>query len=143
MIIRAPGVTQPGSQCDTPVISTDFYPTILDLAALPPRPEQHRDGQSLVPLLRGGSIAPRSLFWHYPHYGNQGGSPAGAIRVGDWKLIEWYEDGRRELFNIREDLSEHHDRAAENPAKVRELAARLDAWRHTVGVKMPTPNHSK
>jgi arylsulfatase A-like enzyme len=141
MIIRAPGVAKAGSQCDVPVISTDFYPTILDLAALPPRPGQHLDGQSLMPLLRGDTIAPRPLFWHYPHYGNQGGSPSGAIRDGDWKLIERYEDGRRELFNIREDLSEHHDRAAENPAKVKGLAAKLDAWRKSVGAKMPTPRN--
>src|SRR3984885_3136320 len=100
MIIRAPGLTKPGSQCDTPVISTDFYPTILDITALPLRPGQHLDGQSLVPLLRGEPLAPRLLFWHYPHYGNQGGSPGGAIRAGDWKLIEWYEDNRRELFNL-------------------------------------------
>ena len=87
----------------------------------------HLDGRSLVPLLRGDAIEPRPLFWHYPHYGNQGGSPAGAVRVGDWKLIEWYEDGRRELFNIDKDLGERNDLAAENPAKVRELAAYLDA----------------
>jgi len=139
MIIRAPGVTRPASQCDTPVISTDFYPTILDLASLPLRPEQHTDGMSLVPLLRGGALEPRSLFWHYPHYGNQGGSPSGAVRAGDWKLIEWYEDGRRELFNLRDDVSERHDRAADNPAKVTELAAQLDAWRKSVGARMPTP----
>jgi arylsulfatase A-like enzyme len=140
MILRAPDLTPPGSECDSPVISTDFYPTVLELAGLPSRPEQHLDGRSLVPLLRGESISPRPLFWHYPHYGNQGGSPAGAIRVGDWKLIEWYEDGRRELFNLREDLSERHDRASDNSAKVQELATQLDAWRHTIGAKMPTPN---
>src|SRR5580704_12144030 len=115
MIILAPGLTKLGSRCDAPVISTDFYPTILDLAALPPRPEQHLDGQSLLPLLRGDKIAPRPLFWHYPHYGNQGGSPSGAIRDGDWKLIERYEDGRRELYNIPEDLSESHDLVIANP----------------------------
>jgi arylsulfatase A-like enzyme len=139
MIIRAPGVTRPGTQCETPVISTDFYPTILDLASLPLRQQQHLDGQSLTPLLRGEALAPRSLFWHYPHYGNQGGSPSGAVRVGDWKLIEWYEDGRRELFNLRDDVSERHDRSADNPAKVAELAAQLDAWRKSVGARMPTP----
>jgi arylsulfatase A-like enzyme len=143
MVIRAPGLTKAGSQCETPVISTDFYPTILDLTALPPRPEQHLDGQSLVPLLRGGKIAPRPLFWHYPHYGNQGGSPSGAIRDGDWKLIERYEDSRRELYNIREDLSESHNWAAANPAKLKDLAAKLEVWRKSVGAKMPTPNRPK
>jgi len=143
MIIRAPGTAIPGSTCDAPVISTDFYPTLLDLAGLPPRPDQHFDGQSLVPLLRGQSLPSRPLFWHYPHYGNQGGAPAGAVRDGDWKLIEWYEDGKRELFNIREDLSERHDRAADKPELVHELAAKLDAWRHQVGAVMPTPNTRK
>ncbi len=140
MIIRAPGTTAAGSRCDTPVISTDFYPTILACLGLPPRPDQHLDGRSLLPLLRGEGLPSRPLFWHYPHYGNQGGSPAGAIRAGDWKLIEWYEDGHRELFNLREDAGERHDRAAENPTEVRELAAQLDAWRHSVGAKMPTPS---
>ncbi len=140
MIIRAPGVTRAGSRCDTPVLSTDFYPTILACLGLPARPEQHVDGRSLLPLLRGEAIASRPLFWHYPHYGNQGGSPTGAARAGDWKLIEWYEDGRHELFNIREDVGERRDRAAENPAMVRELATELAAWRKSVGAKMPTPN---
>ena len=66
-------------------------------------PEQHLDGVSLVPLLKGGEIRQRTLFWHYPHYGNQGGAPCGFVRDGDWKLIEWYEDGRRELYNLRDD----------------------------------------
>jgi arylsulfatase A-like enzyme len=143
MIIRAPGVTPAGSTCDTPVISMDFYPTILELAGLPAEPSQHRDGRSLVPLLKKQPLNRGPLFWHYPHYGNQGGAPAGAVRDGDWKLIEWYEDGSRELFNIREDIAEQHNRAAEMPEKVRELAAKLDAWRHDVGAVMPTPNNRK
>jgi len=93
-----------------------------------------------VPLLRGQALDRGPLFWHYPHYGNQGGAPAGAVREGDWKLIEWYEDNSRELFNIREDIGEKHNRAAEMPDKVRELAAKLDAWRRTVGAVMPKPN---
>jgi arylsulfatase A-like enzyme len=143
MIIRAPGVTTPGSTNDTPVISMDFYPTILELAGLAPRPEQHRDGRSLVSLLKRNSLDRGPLFWHYPHYGNQGGAPAAAVRDGDWKLIDWYEDGRRELFNIREDIGEKRDRAVEMPDKVRELSAKLDAWRHDVGAVMPTPNNRK
>jgi arylsulfatase A len=72
--------------------------------------------------------------------GNQGGAPSGAVRDGDWKLIEWYEDGSRELFNIREDVGEHHNRAAEMPDKVRDLAFFLDGWRRAVGAVMPTLN---
>ena len=140
-IISAPGVTKPGSVCDTPAISMDFYPTLLQLAGLALMPEQHRDGVSLVPLLKGGKLPRRELFWHYPHYGNQGGSPCGAIRDGDWKLIEWFEDGRLELYNLRDDLSEAKNIAAKNPEKVKQLHARLIAWRKDVNAAMPTPNH--
>lgn len=139
-IIAAPGVTQPGSTCDTPVISTDYYPTLLELAGLPQRPQQHLDGVSLVPLLRGGSLPERALFWHYPHYGNQGGAPSGCVRMGDWKLIEWYEDNRAELFNLRGDIGERRDVAPQMPEKVGELTARLHEWRRSVGGIMPKPN---
>jgi len=139
-IIRAPGVTQPGSICATPVVSTDFYPTLLELAGLPLMPQQHVDGVSLLQLLKGVSLERGPLYWHYPHYGNQGGAPSGAVRDGDWKLIEWYEDGRCELFNLRDDLSEKVDRAADNPAKVKELRDKLAAWRKSVQAVMPTPN---
>ncbi len=137
-IVRAPGVTKSGSTCDTPVITTDFYPTLLDLAGLPLDPNQHRDGVSLVPLLRGNELARGPLYWHYPHYSNQGGGPCGSVRDGDWKLIEWYENGHHELFNLREDLAEKHDLAGSEPARVKELAAKLAAWRDEVGAVMPT-----
>ena len=138
--VCAPGVTRPGSICDTPVSSPDFYPTLLELAGLPLHPEQHCDGVSLLPLLRGGTLARGPLFWHYPHYGNQGGAPCGAVRDGDWKLIEWYEDSSVELFNLRDDLAEKHDLTAANPDKVKELQAKLAAWRKSVNALMPTPN---
>jgi arylsulfatase A-like enzyme len=140
MILRAPGVTKPASTCDTPVTSTDFYPTLLELAGLPLRPQQHVDGMSLVPLLKGDSLARGPLFWHYPHYGNQGGAPGGVVRDSDWKLIEWYEDRAPELFNLRDDLEEKHNVAAAHPAKVKELQARLAEWRKEVGAVMPTRN---
>jgi arylsulfatase A-like enzyme len=140
LIISAPGVTRPGSLCHTPVITTDFYPTLLELTSLAPAPEQHLDGVSIVPLLRGGEILARTLFWHYPHYGNQGGAPCGFVRDGDWKLIEWYEDGRHELYNLRNDPGEHRDLAATNPDRLSNLTARLAAWRHEVNAVMPTPN---
>ncbi|MEN6333319.1 MAG: sulfatase, partial [Phycisphaerales bacterium] len=110
LIVRWPGVTQAGSTCEEPVTSTDFYPTMLEMAGLPPKPEQHVDGRSVAPLLkRTGSQERRAFFWHYPHYGNQGGSPGGAVRVGDYKLIEFYEDSRVELYNLRDDLGEQND----------------------------------
>jgi arylsulfatase A-like enzyme/acetyl esterase/lipase len=139
MIIRAPGVTKPGSVCETPVTSTDFYPTLLELAGLPLRPRQHLDGRSLVPLLKGDSLARGPLFWHYPHYGNQGDAPGGGVRDGDWKLIEWYE-GAVELYDLAKDLEEQNNLAVENPKKVRELQAKLAAWRRQVAAIMPTPN---
>lgn len=139
-IVVVPGMTKPGSTCDTPVITTDFHPTLLELAGLPLHPKEHRDGTSLVPLLKGGTLEHPPLFWHYPHYGNQGGMPYGAVREGDWKLIEWYEDGALELYNLREDLSEKNNLAAANADRVKALKAKLDAWRKDVGAVMPTPN---
>jgi arylsulfatase A-like enzyme len=141
MIFVAPGVTKPGTTCDSPVISPDFYPTLLQLAGLPLQPAQHLDGVSFVPLLRGETMQRgKPLFWHYPHYANQGGAPNGVIRDGDWKLIEWYEDGALELYNIAGDISEKTNLAAQQPERVKELHAKLSAWRKEVGALMPTPN---
>ncbi|MEY4485231.1 MAG: Arylsulfatase, partial [Verrucomicrobiota bacterium] len=125
-IVCVPGMTKAGSTCDTPVVSTDYYPTLLELAGLPLKPEQHLDGVSIVPLLKGGTLdRGKPIFWHYPHYGNQGGAPHGAIREGDWKLIEWYEDGALELYHIPQDISEKHNLSAEEPEKVKALHEKL------------------
>jgi arylsulfatase A-like enzyme len=139
-IVCVPGMTKPGSVCDVPVISTDFYPTVLELAGLPLMPQQHCDGVSLVPLLKAETLQRGPLFWHYPHYGNQGGAPSGAVRDGDWKLIEWYEDGSLELFNLRDDLSETTNLAARQPDKAQELHTKLVAWRQEVGALLPKSN---
>lgn len=141
MIVVVPGVTKPGSTCDSLVISTDFYPTLLQLASLPLKPEQHLDGVSFVPLLKGETMQRgKPLFWHYPHYANQGGAPNGVIRDGDWKLIEWYEDGALELYDLSQDISEKDNLAARNPDRVKALHEKLIAWRKEVGAMMPTPN---
>jgi arylsulfatase A-like enzyme len=140
LIIRWPGVTQPGSVCPAPMISTDYYPTFLEIAGLPLRPQQHVDGLSLVPLLKGGTRPDRPLFWHYPHYSNQGGGPGGAVRVGDFKLIEWFEDMRVELFNVRNDVGEQHDLAAAMPEKAAALRRQLQDWRKSLNAAMPVPN---
>ena len=139
-LMRVPRVTTPGSVCDTPVVSNDYYPTLLELAGLPLFPKQHRDGVSLVPLLKGRKLKRGPIFWHYPHYSNQGGPPGGAVRDGDWKLIEWYEDGAIELFNLRADPGETNNLALQNPARVKKLHARLVAWRHDVKAIMPVPD---
>lgn len=140
LLVRWPGVTPPGSLCHEPMISTDYYPTILEMASLPARPEQHADGKSLVALLRGGDRPRRPLFWHYPHYSNQGGSPGGAVRVGDHKLIEWFEDGRIALFNLRDDIGEQRDLAATNRDRADQMRDLLHAWRNEVSAAMPTEN---
>jgi arylsulfatase A-like enzyme len=140
LIVRWPGVTRPGSIITTPVSSPDFFPTFLEAAGARPAPGQVLDGRSLVPLLRGGALPERALFWHYPHYGNQGGAPAAAIRRGDWKLIEWQEDGRLELFNLADDLGEQRDLAPREPARAARLKDELHAWQTQVGAKFPIPN---
>jgi arylsulfatase A-like enzyme len=140
MLIRAPGLTRPGSVSRAPVISTDFYPTILELAGLPARPGQHRDGVSLVPLLEGRTRLPHeALFWHYPHYSNQGGFPGGAVRVGPWKLIERYEDGRVHLFHLGNDPAEQRDLAEHEPGRVTTMRARLHEWYRDVGARFLRP----
>ncbi len=138
--IRAPGVTKPNSTCDTPVIGTDFYPTLLQLAGLPLRPQQHVDGVSLVPLLKGDHIASRPLFWHYPHYGNQGGDPSSVIRKGDWKLIHYWEDNHNELYDLATDIGEQHDLAARESQQTGQLWAELQAWLKETEAKLPQPN---
>ena len=138
---RLPGVTEPGSVCRVPVTSTDLYPTFLEVAGCPPQPDQHRDGVSLLPLFQGeSSLAREAIFWHYPHYANQGGRPAGAVRRGDWKLIQHFEDDRLELFNLRDDESETTDLAATHPGDVRELRGLLSDWRQEIEALIPKPN---
>lgn len=140
MIIKWPGVTIPGSASNEPVISMDFYPTILEMAGLPLRPNQHVDGQSLVPILQGEQMDRGRLFWHYPHYGNQGGSPSSAIRRGNYKLIEFYEDDRVELYNIAEDIGEKFNLADQMPEKAREMRQELEQWKQEVNARLPEPN---
>ena len=137
MIVKWPGVVPAGSECHEPVVSTDFYPTMLEMADLPLRPEQHIDGLSLVPLLRGtGTPARDAIYWHYPHYHGSGSRPSGAVRAGDHKLIEWCEDGRLELYDLRYDPGERNDLAATMPEKADELRRRLNTWRVEVGARM-------
>jgi arylsulfatase A-like enzyme len=139
LYIYVPGVTQPGSRTNVPMTGSDFFPTLLDLAGLPLMPGQHIDGVSLAPVLRGEEIEPRDLFWHYPHYSNQGGDPSSIIRRGDWKLIYYYEDQRHELYNLAEDPHELTDVAAENKATVAELSAALNAYLVRTGANLPKP----
>ncbi len=140
VIVRAPGLTKPGTVNDAPIMSTDYYATILDLLGLPLAPAQHRDSVSLKPLLSGKKLPARPLFWHYPHYGNQGGAPMSAMRDGQWKLIEWFEDGKLELFDLAHDPYEKNDVAAKEKGRVKMLHAKLQAWRAETGALLPTKN---
>ncbi|HUW18835.1 MAG TPA: sulfatase [Sedimentisphaerales bacterium] len=147
MIVRWPGRFKAGSVCDVPVIGIDFYPTMLEIAGAP-KPEGHiLDGESIVPLLRGTqSLKREAIFWHLPAYlpANYGWketwrtTPAGAMRQGDWKLIEYFEDGRLELYNLKDDISERNNLAQRMPDKTRELHELLKKWRKSVNAPVPT-----
>jgi arylsulfatase A-like enzyme len=142
LVVRWPAKVKPGTTCDTPVMSTDFYPTLLQACGLPLLPDQHKDGVSFMDLLSDPAAkherAP--LFWHYPHWGNQGGIPSSAVRDGNWKLIEFYWKKGIELYDLAADPGEHHNLAAENPDKVAALKAKLDAFRKDTDALMPIPN---
>jgi arylsulfatase A len=134
-------VVKPGSVCDVPVSSVDFYPTILEMAGGKAEVKQVVDGVSLVPLLKqAGQWKRDAIYWHYPHYSNQGGKPGAAIRAGDLKLIELYEDGNVELYNLKDDIGEKNDLAAKMPDKAKELHQMLKDWRKSVAAQMMTPN---
>jgi arylsulfatase A-like enzyme len=141
MIVKWPGVTKAGAQCDVPVISTDFYPTMLEMAGVSKDIGNPADGVSIVPLLKQTGMPKQdALYWHYPHYSNQGGRPGAAMRVADFKIIEWYEDDSVELYNLRDDIGESHNLAVRMPEKAREMKARLDAWLKELNPEMPKPN---
>jgi arylsulfatase A-like enzyme len=141
LIVRWPGVIRTDSRCDVPVTSPDFYPTMLEMAGLPLIPEQHCDGVSIMSLLKEeGDLDREAIFWHYPHYGNQGGTPGSAVRAGDWKLLEFFEDGRLELYNLRWDIGEEVDIAGKHPDVVQRLHTLLKDWRDSVEAKYPSPN---
>ncbi|MFM7118187.1 MAG: sulfatase-like hydrolase/transferase [Planctomycetota bacterium] len=141
LIVRWPSMIRPGSTSDTPVVLTDLVPTLLQAAGI----DQSKtvgplDGVSLLPLWRGETMPQRDLFWHFPHYSNQGNRPAGAIRSGDWKLVEHFEDGRLELFDLANDISETNNLAEQQPERALHLQQQLAAWRTSVGAQMPEPN---
>jgi arylsulfatase A len=138
LLARWPGNITEGSAKNAPVCSIDFFPTLVDACGI--KSDAKFDGMSIVPLLQGGRIERDALYWHYPHYANQGSKPGGAIRSGNYKLIEFYENDRRELFDVVADVGENKNLAAEKPDVVKQLADKLAAWRKDVGAKMPTPN---
>ncbi len=141
MIVRWPGTVEPGTTCGVPVSSVDFYPTILEMCGLQRDPRQALDGESIVPLLKqSGSLRREAIFWHYPHYSPQRGVPAGAVRQGDFKLMELYEDGHLELYNLAEDIGERNNLAEKMPEKTAELHKLLVDWRKQVDARPATRN---
>lgn len=135
--IKVPWFDTTGSKSDYPVIGTDFYPTILDLIGLDLRPQQHLDGISLKPILEGGKIdVSRPLYWHYPHYGNQGGEPSSIIQEDGWKLIHYWEDGRDELYHLETDMGEQQNLVLEKPILTQALSDKLHSWLIEVGANL-------
>jgi len=144
-IVRYPPLARPGTTCDEPAIHVDLLPTLAELAGAR-LPSQPLDGLSLVPVLRDpkARLPREALYWHFPGYLEAGRSgwrttPVGVIRCGDFKLLEFFETGRLELYNLREDLSERHNLADAMPQKVRELHDKLVAWRQSLHAPMPRP----
>jgi arylsulfatase A len=141
LIIRYPSKVAGGWESYRPVISNDLFPTLLDLAGMPLRPQDHKDGISLKPLLQGEPFSGHeALYWHYPHYHGAGETPSSAIRMGDFKFIRHYEDGKRELYMLREDIGETNNLASVMPAKAAALEAKLDEWLTSSGAYIPVPN---
>ena len=134
-----PRGVKPGSLCRTPVINTDFYPTLLDAAGLKPTKNHRVDGVSLRPLLdQTAGFPQRPLYFHYPNYAFHGANRLGsAIREGPWKLIERFDDGSVELYNLANDLSEKTDLAEKMPERAAKMKAKLYAWRKETKASMP------
>lgn len=137
LIVRWPGQVPPGV-VESPVINTDWTPTFLSILGL--KTEERFDGQSILGELRGQPGPKRTFYWHFPQYTNQGGRPAGAIRDETWKLVEHYEDGRLELFNLAKDVGETTDVSAQEPNRVAALRGKLEAWRREVKADVNAPN---
>jgi len=140
-VIKWPGVTRAGRVTDVPTSTVDYFPTFLEIAGQRPAAGAVLDGVSLVPVLRGADTLGReAIYWHFPHYHSPIDSPYSAMRMGDWKLVHFFEDDRAELYNIKDDIGETKDLATTNPQKAAELRGKLNAWRQSVGAQIPTLN---
>ncbi len=138
LFVYVPWLKAAPDTVDTPVMGMDIYPTLVDLAG-GPAPDSI-DGVSLVPLLHGETLPARPLYWHYPHYGNQGGEPNSTIREGNYKLIHYWEDDRRELYDLGNDPTEQTDIAQEQPEVLADLDRQLTAWLDRTQARLPTPD---
>ncbi|TWT84275.1 Arylsulfatase [Planctomycetes bacterium CA13] len=142
LIVKWPGKVKKGQVSDVPVISMDFYPTLLEAAGLALRPKEHVDGISLLQLLKDGTAPERdTLYWHYPHYHGAGCIPVGALREGQYKLVHWFGEDRYELYDLSSDISELHDISKKEPERVERLAKKLITWQHGIpNIKFDNPN---
>jgi len=141
LIIKWPGVAQPGSVSHFPVVNTDIYPTFSQIASSSDKAEQEKDGVSLVPLLKGEKkIDQSTIYWHYPHYHGAGATPVSSIRQGDWKLLQFYNDNHIELYNLRTDIEERRDLKDTYPDIAAKLLQKLNQWRSSENAKVPTIN---
>jgi hypothetical protein len=141
LIVRWPGKVKPAWVSDVPVVLTDLFPTLLEAAGIDvAKAAGPLDGVALTGFLGGSDLAARPLFWHFPHYTNQGGRPAGALREGQWKLIENYEDGSLELYDLTGDIGEAKDRAQQEPERVRAMKATFDRWMNRIGADRVVTN---
>ncbi|MFZ4647669.1 MAG: sulfatase/phosphatase domain-containing protein, partial [Gemmataceae bacterium] len=138
--IKSPWLKKPVKQIDFPASGADFFPTLLDFAHIPLLPNQHIDGVSLKPLFDSKPLKDRELYWHYPHYGNQGGRPSSTIRYKNKKLIHYWEDGHDELYDLAKDPYEQTDLASKNPAETKKLNAKLLNWLKSVNATYPVPD---
>ena len=129
-----------GEKNSTPVAGSDFYPTLVDLTGNSMPEGANVEGKSIVPVLEGKPFDERPLYWHYPHYGNQGGRPSSIIRKGNWKLIHYWEDGHDELYNLAEDIHEDNDLSDEEPDRTAQMRDDLLRWLKEKDAKYPTPD---
>ncbi len=140
-MIYAPSISHQGIETHVPIISMDFYPTLLELANIPLKPKQHVDGISLLPLLTGENELKRDrLYWHFPHYHGSAWTPGSAIRIGDYKLIEFYDREKYELYDMKNDWEEKNDLASEMPRKAKKLHKQLFKALKKVDAQMPLLN---
>ena len=140
LIVHWPGRIRPNSTSHAVVTGTDYYPTLLEMLDLPSLPDQHLDGRSFVAALKSEDYDRGPVYWHFPHYSNHGyQSPGGAVRSGQYKLLDYYENGTVQLFDLKNDIGEQNDLAESHPKIAQELKTMLHRWREDVDAKMPSP----
>lgn len=139
--MRWPSAVEPGRRCSVPITSADFFPTLAEISAAQVSATLEIEGVSFNSLLQGENQLDReAIYWHYPHYGNQGGTPGSSVRAGDHKLIEFFEESNLELYNLREDIGETENLAEKEPEITVRLHRMLQRWRESVEAKFPEIN---